>query len=178
MRIFVLIICISTTMNAQVLFDFSKATSLEAWTVVDDVVMGGESAGSLHLDSNGYGFFSGTVSLENNGGFSSIRCRFDAIKIKPGAKVVITSKGDGKRYQFRIKDRSGNFYSYIAYFKSSETWSEVVIPLENMYPTFRGQRLNQPNFDHTQIEEIAFLIANKENEQFQLLIKKVEIVDF
>ena len=44
-----------------------------------------------------------------------------------------------------------------------------------MYPSFRGRKLDQPDFDHKQIEEIAILIGNKRNEKFQLLIDKIEL---
>jgi hypothetical protein len=39
-----------------------------------------------------------------------------------------------------------------------------------MYPSFRGRRLNQPNFTGDVIEEITFLIGNKKNENFILLL--------
>ena len=44
-----------------------------------------------------------------------------------------------------------------------------------MYPSFRGRKLDEPNFYHESIEEITFLIANKQNEDFKLLIDKIEL---
>ena len=44
-----------------------------------------------------------------------------------------------------------------------------------MYPSFRGRKLNQANFSNDYIEEIAFLIANKRQENFKLLIDKIEL---
>ena len=60
-------------MKAEVLYDFSENSSLRYWSVVDDGVMGGVSQGSLRINYEGHGVFSGYVSLENYGGFSSIR---------------------------------------------------------------------------------------------------------
>ena len=51
---------------------------------------------------------------------------------------------------------------------------EVKIPLKEMYPSFRGRRLNQPNFSNDYIEEITFLVGNKKNENFKLLLDKIE----
>ena len=34
-----------------------------------------------------------------------------------------------------------------------------------MYPSFRGRKLDKPNFPKEYIEEIGFLIGNKKNEE-------------
>ena len=44
-----------------------------------------------------------------------------------------------------------------------------------MYPSFRGRRLDEPNFSHDYIEEIVFLIGNKKNENFELIIDKIAL---
>ena len=44
-----------------------------------------------------------------------------------------------------------------------------------MQPQFRGRQLNMANFNHESIEEMAFLIANKKDESFELVIKSIEI---
>jgi hypothetical protein len=46
--------------------------------------------------------FEGSISLENNGGFSSVRYRFQKIQVKEYTSIVIKLQGDGKD-QFRIK---------------------------------------------------------------------------
>ena len=52
-------------MEAQSIYDFSESTSLRNWRVVDDGVMGGVSQGSLRINYEGHGVFSGFVSLDN-----------------------------------------------------------------------------------------------------------------
>ena len=88
-------------------------------------------------------------------------------------KLKLSCAGDGKKYQFRVKSNAGDYYSYIAPFLTSGEWQEIVIPLKDMYPSFRGRRLNQPNFSDNSIEGITFLIGNKKNERFKLLIDKI-----
>ena len=90
--------------------------------------------------------------------------------------LIIRLKGDGKKYQFRIKDDIRSYYSYISTFSTSGEWQEIEIPLNEMYPSFRGRRLNLPNFSQDNIEEIAFLIGNKKPESFRLLIDKIELL--
>jgi hypothetical protein len=38
--------------------------------------MGGESSSTFQIASEGHGVFEGNISLDNNGGFSSVRYRF------------------------------------------------------------------------------------------------------
>jgi hypothetical protein len=44
-----------------------------------------------------------------------------------------------------------------------------------MYPSFRGQKLELPNYPGQSMEEIAFLIANKTAETFALEIDRIEL---
>jgi len=157
----------------MVVFNFSPSSSLSEWAVVDDIVMGGRSDGGLYLNEAGHAVFKGKVSVENNGGFSSIRHRFQQKKVAGYDKVLIKLKGDGKRYQFRLKANKYDRYSYISYFQTSGEWQTVEILLSDFYPTFRGRRLNRPNFSSQAIAEIAFLIGNKKAESFKLEIDTI-----
>ncbi|MEM6842201.1 MAG: CIA30 family protein [Bacteroidota bacterium] len=160
-------------MRSLIIFDFTTNANIKNWQVVDDVVMGGVSLGTFTVSEEGYGFFSGKVSLENNGGFSSVRYRCGKLPVESRAHVRIKLRGDGKKYQFRIKASTEDYYSYVASFMTSGEWEEITIPLADMYPSFRGRRLDQPNFSQDQIEEIRFLISNKKEEKFKLLIDKI-----
>lgn len=164
-----------SSLSSHIIFDFNKNSSISNWIVVDDVVMGGKSNGNFQLNKDGKGVFSGKISLDNNGGFSSVRYGFNKLNIEKFKSIVLKIKGDGKNYQFRIKYKSSNYASYITSFSSSGEWQEIEIPLNSMYPSFRGRKLDEPNFFHKSIEEVTFLIANKKNEEFILLIDKIEL---
>lgn len=168
-------ILLFSSISPKVIFDFNKNSDVQDWIVVDDAVMGGESSSTFKLNDDGFGIFEGSISLDNNGGFSSVRYRFQKTMIKECTSIVIKLRGDGKNYQFRIKSNSGDYYSYIATFSTSGEWQEIEIPLKDMYPSFRGRRLDQPNFSKDYIEEITFLIGNKKKEKFKLLIDKIEL---
>jgi len=170
-------ITLFSSMSSQIIFDFNKNSDVRNWIILDDVVMGGESSGTFKLNADGLGVFEGNISLENNGGFSSVRYRFEkTLIIKGYTKIILKIRGDGKKYQFRIKSNSGDYYSYIAPFLTSGEWQEIEIPLKDMYPSFRGRTIDQPNFSNDYIEEITFLIGNKKKEQFKLLIDKIELI--
>lgn len=157
----------------QVIINFSKTSDISSWRVVDDVVMGGVSQGKFTINENGNGLYVGKVSLENNGGFSSLRYRFNTLNVAQYSKVILKIKGDGKSYQFRVKDKSKNYYSYIKKFATSGAWQSIEINLADLYPAFRGRNLNMDNFSSQTIEEIAILIGNKKAENFQLEIDQI-----
>lgn len=163
-----------TTSNLM-LFDFDSNTKTNSWQIVDDGVMGGMSAGNFSIDSEGNGVFEGRVSLENNGGFSSLRHGFETKSIQNYSKMLIRLKGDGKQYQVRVKSKQSDYYSYITYIDTSKDWQVIEITLSEMYPTFRGQKLRMSNYSGEKMEEIAFLIGNKKPESFKLLIDKIEL---
>ena len=157
------------------LVDFNSNSDLKDWRVVDDVVMGGRSDGALYLNEEGNAVFEGKVSLENNGGFSSIRYRFPEKKVSGYPKVKIRLRGDGKRYQFRVKPDQSDRHAYITYFQTTGEWQTVEITLSEMYPTFRGRQLDMPNYSGNKLSEIAFLIANKKAESFRLELDRIEL---
>ena len=157
------------------LFDFNTKSDISNWTIVDDVVMGGRSNGSFKLNKDGQGVFSGDVSLENNGGFSSLRYRFNTKTIKGYTKAILKIKGDGKSYQFRIKTSAFDRHSYSATFQTNGAYQKIEISLAAMSPAFRGNKLNIPNYPAETVEELAFLIGNKKAESFQLEIDSITL---
>lgn len=171
----IMMLLMAATMNTITLYDFNKNSNPRDWKIVDDVVMGGRSNGNFTINSEGKGVFSGSVSIENNGGFSSVRYETEKIKTAQKSTIVLRVKGDGKSYQLRIKDRVSNYYSYITEFQTSGNWETINIPLGDLYPSFRGRRLNMPNFNSDSFEEIAFLIGNKKNESFTLMFDTIEL---
>jgi len=171
-----LLLSVLVIIGQMTLFDFNAESDLRNWSIVDDVVMGGRSNGNMEIDANGHGVFSGTVSLENNGGFSSVRFYCNQTNVVNYNRAAIRIKGDGKSYQFRIKSDSYDRHSYIYTFDTSGEWETIEIPFSKMTPGFRGRNLNMPNYPGEKLSEIAFLIGNKRNESFKLLIDKIEVM--
>ena len=162
-------------MNPILLFDFNKDSTVTDWNIVDDVVMGGVSSSDFYIDDAGNGVFNGVVSTKNNGGFCSVRHFFKTTSIKEHKVFSIVLKGDNKKYQFRVKSKVNDYYSYIYEFETTSEWQTIEIPINQMYASFRGRTLNLPNYDGTSLEEMAFLIGNKTDESFQLVIDKIEV---
>ena len=63
------------------LFLFNAASSVAAWSAVDDRVMGGCSTSHLRYEPIGHAVFEGTIKPDNNGGFASVRTQVTDIGV-------------------------------------------------------------------------------------------------
>lgn len=157
-----------TAMNK--IYVFTSNTNINEWRIVNDDVMGGVSNSSMVLTDAGHGQFSGHVSLANNGGFASIQHN-TRIKLNDEDKfIVLRVKGDGKRYEFRLKGQISQSESYVHEFATSGEWQTIKLEISEFYPQFRGRKLSSSNFNFESIEQLSFLIANKQEEDFTLMI--------
>jgi NADH dehydrogenase [ubiquinone] 1 alpha subcomplex assembly factor 1 len=157
----------------KTIFEFKEGANINQWRTLNDAVMGGVSSSTIEINKEGKGVFKGDVSTENNGGFASVRYS-SSIDVGDSKSINIRLKGDGKNYQFRIKNSASDFESYITTFSTSGKWQTIEIKLNDLYPSFRGRKMDKPNFNESKFEEMSFLIANKKNESFELLLDKIE----
>ena len=166
----ILLLSLSTNISMKKIYSFTTQTKVNEWRIVNDGVMGGISKSALVLTDAGHGQFSGHVSLENYGGFASIQLN-TRIKLAEEKKfIVLRVKGDGKAYEFRLKGEISQAESYVHQFTTTGAWENIKLPISEFYPQFRGRKLNIPNFNFDRIEQVSFLIANKREEDFKLLI--------
>lgn len=161
--------------STDTIYDFTSTNDHDNWYIINDGVMGGLSKGSLSIDEDGNGVFTGRVRLENNGGFTSLRYgRIDSQDKKIKA-FQFRIKGDGKSYQFRAA-KSGERFSYVNTFQTSGEWEIITIDVNEMEPSFRGRKLDYPKYDGLDPREITFLIGNKRDESFELKIDYIKAV--
>ena len=160
----------------KVLVDFTAVGEQEQWFVVNDGVMGGLSQGRFAIETDGNALFHGRLSLENNGGFSSIRRAPRDYGLSGFAGVTLRVRGDGRTYQFRL--RMSDRFDAIAYraefATQADTWTTVPIPFTEFEPTFRGRRVpGAPELQPDRIVQIGFLIADQQAGPFRLSIDSV-----
>lgn len=159
------------------LLDFENTGTAPKWVSVDDGVMGGLSRGMADT-KHGSLHFRGDLSLENNGGFSSIRTAGD-YDFSGKKAVVMRVKGDGRTYQLRLATDARHKDSAVSYGAEFATenaqWIEVRIPFESLSPTWRGEKLDGPPFDASEVEEIGILIGDKKAGRFSLEIDWIAV---
>jgi len=150
--------------------DFDDSESAP-WRTVNDTVMGGISQSTFRITPEGTGVFSGDLSLENNGGFSSVRREMTGAAFAGAETITVRVKGDGRAYQlrFRTSDRD-RAVSYRAEFDTVDgEWATAQLPLSEFEPVFRGRIVEDaPELSAEEIVEVGFLLADKQPGSFRL----------
>ena len=157
--------------EGEVIMEDFDSKNLLNWKIVNDSVMGGQSDATLKLKNNLYGVFNGYLSLQNNGGFSSIRAYYppDLTDVK---SITIRIKGDGRQYSFRVRGNTSNWASYTHTFNTVKNkWIEKELMIKDFYPLYRGYYLNDmPLLSEMVIKEIGIMLSDKQTGPFELEI--------
>ena len=151
--------------------------ALEPWLAVNDGVMGGISAGEIVAIPMGLRF-RGDLSLENNGGFASVRRPHDGIlREATGVRLVIT--GDGRPYQFRMRtDERFDGVSWRAIFETDGSRQEIFLPFARFESVFRGRLVAADGpLSAERGRQIGFLLADGVDGPFQLDIWQIDFVE-
>lgn len=144
------------------------------WGIVDDGVMGGLSQGKREIGKDGILRFFGTLSLENNGGFSSLRTGDVKLDLGGAEGVILRVKGDGRTYQLRFStdaEYRGREMSFQAGFPTTKgEWTEVKVPFGSFVGSWRGTELPDMTFDPTKIRRLGLQLADKKEGSFELQV--------
>lgn len=148
--------------------------ALAPWRAVNDGVMGGVSVGRMVAADRGLRF-EGELSLENNGGFASVRRTVELDLSRAGA-VRLRLRGDGRRYQFRLRlDDRWDGVAWRAEFDTNGEWQTIDLPFDGFEPVFRGRRVpNAGPVVAANIRQIGFMLADRTAGAFALDIAAIE----
>ena len=168
----------TTTMTptSRVLFDFSDPSSATGWFNQNDTVMGGVSdSASAWVD--GHLVFSGNLSLDNNGGFTST---FGPINeqlpaLMSGAKgIVVTARGDGQTYLMQIRNNDNT--RYIQRFTTvADSEQSYILPITDFVSV--DWRLSPiagaAPMDIANVVQIGFYLLDKQVGPFEIAISSI-----
>ena len=161
------------------LFAFASPDAAEAWQAVNDGVMGGVSDGRFRITERQTLEFYGTLSLENNGGFASVRSRPRTLGLQTGDTLVARVRGDGREYQLHLY-ASGRTraFSYRAPVQTrSGQWIEAAVPLDRFEATSFGRVLRgEGPVDPGSVTSIGFLLAEKTPGPFVLEVEWIHVL--
>jgi len=144
------------------------------WMAINDGVMGGVSSGRMTA-SGEHLQFTGELSLENNGGFASVRRQLEGCP--PGTYAVrLEVRGDGRNYQLRLRqDLNFDGIAWRAEFAAVGDWQHVELPLTSFEPVFRGRRVSDAgSLNPSAIRQLGFMLADKKPGPFRLEVRTIE----
>ena len=168
---------IALTSNASdtiPLLDTNGKTSKIKWNIVNDTVMGGRSSSRWSKNSSALSF-EGFLSLENNGGFASVRHDLNNINLSSTEGIFIKVKGDGRKYQFRIRSQASRWANYSQEFKTKkDIVQSFFLPYKDFKPSWRGRSVrNVPTLTGKDVRGIGFLLGDKVQGKFKLEILNI-----
>jgi len=164
--------------SEKTIFDFSDPADRQPWESIDDRIMGGSSESRSEITASGSLRFSGTVSLENQGGFASVRSPAGDHDLAGANGVVIRVKGDGQRYKLGLRiDIFFDGVSYLAGFEApKDTWQEIFLPFDLFAPTHHVQRLsNAAPLDPAHIRSFVLLISEEQAGPFEMELDWIKV---
>mgnify|MGYP001551771967 CR=1 FL=1 len=144
-----------------------------SWRTVNDGVMGGVSSGGM-VQEGELLVFTGELSLENNGGFSSVRRHVEQ-DLSGAGRIRLEVRGDGREYQFRIRQNTRfDGVAWRALFTAGDDWQTIEIALDRFVPVFRGRTVAQAGpVVPSKIRQIGFLLADRNAGPYRLQIKEI-----
>jgi NADH dehydrogenase [ubiquinone] 1 alpha subcomplex assembly factor 1 len=163
--------------EGKLIYSFEDQDEFDEWEVVNDTVMGGVSNAMLGPGEEGTAVFSGTVSLENNGGFASTRSKPKDHGLADHAGLAIRVKGDGQKYKLGLRqDGRWDGVMYQASFATKKgEWVVVKVPFGRFLPTYHGRVLEDvPQAQADRLRSVGFLISDKQAGPFRLEIDWVK----
>jgi len=159
----------------RLVIDFRDPAQVLGWTPVNDRVMGGVSTSQVLSAADGMAF-SGLVSLDNNGGFASIRALPREYGLAEASLLILRVKGDGQTYKFGIRtDDAFDGLQYQAWFATQPgEWQDIHLPIHEFHPTFRGRTVQAAVLDPARIRVFGLLIADRQAGPFLLVVESIQ----
>jgi len=170
---------VATDESLRPLLDFAGPEAAQQWQAVNDGVMGGVSEGRFRITEDKTLEFFGMLSLENNGGFASVRTKPTKFDIEAGDTIVVRLKGDGREYVLNIYTKSRQMaFSYRAPLPTKQgEWTEVSVPLAEFIPTAFGRRVQGMGpVEPSQINGLGFMLSDKKPGTFKIEVESVGVL--
>lgn len=158
---------------------FDSPTSTQNWHPINDGVMGGASVSRMRFDLAGHAVFEGEVSLENRGGFASVRASQLDLGCADTVGYVLTVWGDGRTYKLNLRTDSGfDGVNYQATFSPAPgLWTRTILPLAAFEPSFRGRTVQgAPPLHPELVRQVGLMISGQQAGGFWLMVKTIEAV--
>jgi uncharacterized surface protein with fasciclin (FAS1) repeats len=144
------------------------------WRIVNDGVMGGLSEGNVEFSEGGTMAFSGTLSLDNNGGFTTARSESVDFDLSNDLGLLLRVKGDGRTYQARLESDAtyrGMKVSFSGEFTTKAgQWTQVKVPFSSFTGSLYGTDLPDKELNPAVVERVWILLADKKAGPFDLEI--------
>lgn len=155
------------------LADFQDPGEVARWWSIDDTVMGGRSSSAVHSGDR-FGVFAGVLSLQNGGGFASVRRQDQRVDLSGCDLIELVVRGDGRRYKLNLRvERAEDGVVYQADFETQPgAWITAALGLASFVPRWRG-RPAAGALDPTRVTSLGLLISDRQEGPFRLELASI-----
>ena len=151
------------------------------WVPINDTVMGGRSSSALSWNTQNHLVWTGDLSLENNGGFVSIRTRENWVDWSAYQGVEVVLEGGGRAVQVTLQRAdmivwAGGFRALVPTNTAGET--KVFIPFSAFVLKRFGRQIDGPKLIDglKKVGQLGLLISDKRPGAFRVVLKSVKPV--
>lgn len=164
-------------MSQKSIIDFNDSKPID-WIIINDTVMGGRSDASIEITDDSV-VFTGTVSLQNNGGFVSYRSPFQKFDFSDYNGIEIKYKSTGRRFSLQLDtNRSWWLPNYKHHFENdSSEWVVEKLAFEDFekYQIGKttGKKMTSSKLD--EVIRIGIILLDKKEGSFQLEVDYINL---
>lgn len=157
--------------------NFGKELSGNNWMVVNDGVMGGLSKSQAMLLENAI-LFKGEISLDNNGGFASVRSGLTDLDLSHASQVTIKYRSTGQKVGLRLIKTDRFWMPYLKTFLPTTDWEWKTETLSmEEFSEYSLEKISQRDLspsDFKDIIRVGLIVSNKIEGPFKLEIDYIK----
>ncbi|MFK7948737.1 MAG: CIA30 family protein [Saprospiraceae bacterium] len=165
------------TNNQSVKIDFGKNKDGKDWQIVNDGVMGGRSQSTISFEKNSM-IFKGNVSLENNGGFASMRASFGEYDFSKYETMTMRFRGTARKFAVTMQKEAVFYLPNYKYFftPNPDEWQTLEMKLTDFETYQMGRAIGGTvsEEDLTKIIRYGIILYDKKAGDFELEIDYIE----
>ena len=164
------------------IIDFgNSAGKNQEWILLSDNIMGGVTKSKIEYTTNSV-LLSGNISLDNFGGFSSVKTKFKKIDLSAFKGIRIRHKSNNQKFAFTLEDTQnwtlpnykGNFFN-----QKPNEWETSTI----LFKDFKEYQIGEPTGEKLELERlknivrIGVITTEKKEGPFSLEIDYIEFLE-
>jgi NADH dehydrogenase [ubiquinone] 1 alpha subcomplex assembly factor 1 len=154
---------------------FDSSMPWNEWYSADDGLMGGVSQSRMVEESDRVGIFLGRVSLEQQGGFASVRSPEFRITRPNTHGLRLQVRGDGHIYTACLHTpglQPGTSYR-CRFQPPAYEWQTIDLPFDDFVLMRFGQRVGVMPVNPERIRSLSFMIADRQEGAFALEVGSI-----
>jgi len=168
------ILTLADEVTPKTLDDFEETREIGSWMSVNDGVMGGLSKGGPDISKDHKLVFKGAISLDNNGGFSSIRTRGKTLDLSKYDGIEIKVKGDGRMYYLTTRSNGGRMLAYWSPIQPPKgEWTVIRVPFKTFYASYFGKKIPALKLNSKKVTSVGFMLYDKKAGPFAIEVDSI-----